>query len=269
MTLVDIIFCYIAFFLLREKWRITYTDFMQGKILIIEDVKELADLVTLYLSREGFEIKSAESAEEGFTLIEGWEPELIILDINLPGMDGFEFLQRLRRDPTYGTRDTPVLIMSARDSDEDQISGLGIGADEYITKPFSPKVLVARVRAMFRRLRTYGSPEFEKSQEHLFRFGPFTLDHDACILKKNAERIPLSAKEYACLAWLAKHQGKPMSVETIYSGVWKNTYGDLTTVAVYIQRLRKKIEENPAEPVYIETVHGMGYRFNTMPSTRL
>ena len=235
---------------------------MQGKILIIEDIKELADLVCLYLSREGFEVRAVESAELGLTSLAEWPPELIILDINLPGMDGFEFLQKLRSDNINGTRDTPVLIVSARDSDEDQISGLGIGADEYITKPFSPKVLVARVRALFRRLRNSSTRELEKSQEHLFRFGPFVLDNDACILKKNSERIPLSAKEYACLAWLTRHSGKPMNVEAIYSGVWKNNYGDLTTVAVYIQRLRKKIEDNPTEPVYIETVHGMGYRFN-------
>ena len=235
---------------------------MQGKVLVIEDVKELADLISLYLSKEGFEVRAAESAEEGFTLIEGWKPQLIILDINLPGMDGFEFLQRFRRDQTFGLHNTPVLIVSARDSDEDQISGLGIGADEYITKPFSPKVLVARVRALFRRLRTYSSQDSENSQENLFRFGPFILDCDACLLKKNGERISLSSKEYSCLAWLIANPGKPMDVETIYNGVWKNNYGDLTTVAVYIQRLRKKIEEDPANPVYIETVHGMGYRFN-------
>ena len=235
---------------------------MQGNILVIEDVKELADLVSLYLSHEGFEVRATESAELGFTVIEAWKPDLVILDINLPGMDGFEFLQRFRK-----SNDTPVLIVSARDSDEDQISGLGIGADEYITKPFSPKVLVARVRALFRRFRDLsGAKAFppDKTQENIFRFGPFVLDYDSCILKKNNDRIPLSAKEYGCLAWLTEHSGKPMDVETIYAGVWKNNFGDLTTVAVYIQRLRKKIEEDPANPVYIETVHGMGYRFNVI-----
>ena len=227
---------------------------MQGNILVIEDVKEMADLVTLYMSREGFEVRAAESAEDGFAVIEDWKPELVILDINLPGMDGFEFLQRFRR-----SSDSPVLIISARNSDEDQISGLGIGADEYITKPFSPKVLVARVRALFRRIREFS----EKTQENILRFGPFILDYDSCVLKKNDKRIPLSTKEYGCLAWLSEHSGKPMNVEDIYSGVWKNNYGDLTAVAVYIQRLRKKIEDDPANPVYIETVHGMGYRFNT------
>ena len=235
---------------------------MQGKILVIEDVKELADLVTLYLSREGFEVRAAESAERGFSVLGEWQPELIILDINLPGMDGFEFLQKLRRDQSIGLRDTPVLIVSARNTDEDQISGLGIGADEYITKPFSPKVLVARVRALFRRLRTYSAQDSDKGQENLFRFGPFVLDYDAYILKKSGQRLPLSAKEYGCLVFLTEHSGKAMNVESIYNGVWKNSYGDLTTVAVYIQRLRKKIEEDPANPVYIETVHGMGYRFN-------
>ena len=225
--------------------------------MVIEDVKELADLVTLYLSKEGFEVRAAESAEEAFAVMEAWKPELVILDINLPGMDGFEFLQKFRR-----SSETPVLIVSARDSDEDQISGLGIGADEYITKPFSPKVLVARVRALFRRFRTFGAQDSEKNQENLFRFGPFVLDYDAYLLKKDGERVPLSAKEYGCLSFLTEHAGKAMNVESIYNGVWKNTYGDLTTVAVYIQRLRKKIEDDPATPVYIETVHGMGYRFN-------
>jgi len=250
-------------FFVAAKITVKYNFTMQGKILIIEDVKELSALVTLYLTREGFEARAVQSAEEGFSVIEGWKPELVILDINLPGMDGFEFLQGFRKK-----NDVPVLIVSARDSDEDQISGLGIGADEYITKPFSPKVLVARVRAVFRRVNTLNATAYaglqtmEKSAEEFFRFGPFVLDYDSCILKKNGKRIPLSAREYGCLAWLTEHPGKPMDVETIYNGVWKNTFGDLTTVAVYIQRLRRKMEDDPVNPVYIETVHGMGYRLN-------
>jgi two-component system response regulator RegX3 len=226
---------------------------MQGRILIIEDEKELADLVSLYLSRDGFEAQTAESAEDGLAIVEEWSPELVILDINLPGMDGFEFLQRFRRD-----RSAPVLVVSARSGDEDQISALGGGADEYISKPFSPKVLVAKVRALMRRIRDFDDAE----TANVFSFGPFSLDYDACILKKGEQKIPLSAKEFSCLAFLTGHPGKPLSPETIYAGVWKNNYGDLTSVAVYIQRLRKKIEEDPANPVYIETVRGMGYRFN-------
>jgi two-component system response regulator RegX3 len=226
---------------------------MQGNILIIEDVKELADLVSFYLNKEGFEVRVVERAEDGFSIMRSWPPDMIILDINLPGMDGFEFLQKFRH-----SNNALVLIISARDSDEDLITGLGGGADEYITKPFSPRVLAARVRAHFRRIRDFE----EKKERRLFHFGPFVLDYDTCILKKGDKEVPLSAKEYGCLACLSEQPGKPLTPETIYGKVWKNNYGDLTTVAVHIQRLRKKIEEDPANPVYIETIHGMGYRLN-------
>ena len=225
---------------------------MQGRILIIEDEKELAGIVSLYLARDGFEARAADNAEEGLCIAAEWKPELIILDINLPGMDGFEFLQKFRQ-----RSGAPVLIISARSSDEDLLTGLGGGADEYITKPFSPRVLVARVRALFRRIRDYGEKD-----ANLFRFGPFTLDYDACVLKKGAEKIPLSAKEFGCLAFLTGRAGKTLDVEAIFSGVWKHNFGDLTAVAVYVQRLRKKIEDDPSAPRYIETVYGMGYRFN-------
>ncbi|MDR2897202.1 MAG: response regulator transcription factor [Spirochaetaceae bacterium] len=226
---------------------------MKARILIIEDVQELADLMELYLVKEGLTVTKAESAELAFTLLESEKPDLIILDINLPGIDGFEFLHRYRR-----SADTPVLIVSARTADEDIIAGLGYGADEFVTKPFSPRVLVARVRAMLRRIQEPAG----KAETNIFRFGLYTLDFDVCILKKEGERIALSAKEFAVLAFLAAAAGKPQTPEQIYAGVWKNAYGDLTSAAVYIQRLRKKIEADPASPVYIETVHGMGYRLN-------
>jgi two-component system response regulator RegX3 len=226
---------------------------MQGKILIIEDEKELSAIVGVYLGKEGFEVRAVETAEDGFALLESWKPELVILDINLPGMDGFEFLERFRRESAI-----PVMIVSARDGDEDLIAGLGGGADEFVTKPFSPRVLAARVRALFRRIRNIDGLDAGRP----CRFGPFTLDYDSHILKRGDETIPLSAKEYSCLAFLTGNPGKPLSLETIYAGVWKNNYGDLTTVGVHIQRLRRKIEEDPANPLYIETVRGMGYRFN-------
>jgi two-component system response regulator RegX3 len=179
----------------------------------------------------------------------------VVLDLNLPGMDGFEFLQRFRK-----TAATPVLIMSARDADEDIISGLGGGADEFVTKPFSPRVLVARVRALLRRVQE-GSAAAPGAAEEATVFGDFTLYHKSCILKRGEERIPLSAKELAVLTFLVRNPGMPLSPEKIYSEVWKNAYGDLSAVAVYIQRLRKKIEADPASPKFIETVFGMGYRF--------
>jgi two-component system response regulator RegX3 len=226
---------------------------MKGNVLVVEDVRELAELIALYLTKEGLEVKCVESAEDALTILEDWTSDLIVLDLNLPGMDGFEFLHTWRKG-----HDTPVMIVSARDGDEDLIAGLGGGADEFVTKPFSPKVLEARVRALLRRVR---APQ-EVTESRVFHFGPFTLDYDACILKKIENRIPLSAKEYELLAYLAEHAGRPSGPEQIYTDIWKNQYGDLTTVAVHIQRLRKKIEDDPANPQYIETVHGMGYRLN-------
>jgi two-component system response regulator RegX3 len=230
---------------------------MKGNVLIIEDVEDLSGLISLYLANEGLETRVAESAEAALAILESWEPDLIILDLNLPGMDGFEFLHTYRR-----TRNTPVMIVSARNSDEDLISGFSTGADEFVTKPFSPRVLAARVRALLQRIRQPPEEPADKNGSRVFRFGPYSLDYDACMLRKGDDKIPLSVKEYEVLAYLTEHAGRPSGPEQIYGECWKNAFGDLTTVAVYIQRLRKKIEDDPGDPRYIETVHGMGYRLN-------
>lgn len=225
---------------------------MKARILVIEDVREMGDLIRLYLEKEGAETVLCESAEQGLEAFRGSPFDLIVLDINLPGIDGFEFLQRLRRESGV-----PVIIVSARDADEDMILGLGIGADEFVTKPFSPKVLTARVRALLRR-----AADFKGLPVNAVRFGAYVLDLDGFVLRKGREKIPLSTREFEVLSFLALHPGKAFSPESIYSEVWKNRYGDITAVGVYIQRIRKKIESDPAHPVIIETVHGMGYVFN-------
>ena len=224
---------------------------MKARILVIEDVKEMSDLIRLYLEKEGMETAACETGEEGLAAFAAGSYDLVVLDINLPGIDGFEFLQRLRR-----TSAVPVMIVSARDTDEDMILGLGIGADEFVTKPFSPRVLIARVRAMLRRQSDL------RTGENCVRFGEYSLDLDGYLLKRGTEKVPLSTREFEVLACLATHPGKAMNPETIYAEVWKNRYGDVTAVGVYIQRLRRKIEADPSNPVHIETVHGMGYRFN-------
>jgi DNA-binding response OmpR family regulator len=226
---------------------------VKARILIIEDVKEMGELIRLYLEKEGAQTVLCQTAEQGLEAFHGGGSfDLIVLDINLPGIDGFEFLQRLRTESSV-----PVMIVSARDTDEDMILGLGIGADEFVTKPFSPKVLTARVRAILRRVS-----DIRSTAPNCIRFGDFTLDLDGYLLKRGKEKIPLSTKEFEVLSFLASHPGKALTPETIYAEVWKNQYGDMTTVGVYIQRLRKKIETDPANPSLIETVHGMGYRFN-------
>jgi len=225
---------------------------MKDRIAIIEDIAEMAELIRLYLENEGWETVVFPTAEAALEGLADEKIDLVILDVNLPGMDGFAFLDRFRKERT-----TPVLIVSARSADEDIITGLGYGADEFVTKPFSPRVLVARVRAMFRRAQGLADPS-----DDLIRFGPFAFAAEACLLKKGTERISLSNKDFGVLQFLISQGGKPASPETIYRSVWKNEFGDLTAVAVYIQRLRRKLETNPSQPVYIETVPGMGYRIN-------
>lgn len=225
---------------------------MKANVLIIEDEIELANLIEMYLIQEGMTVKKADTAEKGWDLIRSESFDLITLDINLPVMDGFEFLQRVRIDHKM-----PVIIVSAREADEDIIMGLGIGADEFVTKPFKPKVLAARIRAMIRRSQT------NSSSKELLSFGPYEIDLEGFVLKKDDKRIILSAKEFELLAFLINGKGKAFSTDELYQNVWGNLYGDITTIGVYVQRLRKKLETNPKEPVFIETIHGKGYRFNS------
>ena len=224
---------------------------MTADVLIIEDEHELADLIALYLNKEGINTVICESAEEAWQKLRAKKFDLITLDINLPGMDGFEFLQDFCKNYTV-----PVIIVSAREADEDIIMGLGIGADEFVTKPFTPKVLAARIRAILRRSK------LKAKVRQIICFAEFKIDLDGFILTKAGKRVSLSVKEFEILSYLVQHKGKTFSPEELYERVWGNRYGDITTVGVYIQRLRKKIENNPKAPVIIETIHGMGYRFN-------
>ena len=225
---------------------------MKASVVIIEDIKEMSDLIQLYLKREGMDTAVFDNAEDALVYLKDNTPDLILLDINLPGMDGFEFLNIYHKQS-----DCPVLIVSARDSDEDIIMALGYGADEFVTKPFSPKVLMARIRALLRRKQSGSSG----SSKNIIQFGPYTLNTESCLLKKGDERIHLSAKEFDILLYLINTKGKTSTPEEIYRKVWGSEFGDLTAVAVYVQRLRKKLEADPAVPHFIETVHGMGYRF--------
>lgn len=224
---------------------------MGGRALIIEDDEAIADLIALFMGKSGIEAVSVRSAEEGRDAMSGFRPDLVILDLNLPGMDGMLFLEELRRsDPV------PVIIVSARETDEDKILGLGLGADDFVTKPFSPRVLAARARAQLRR------SGLETARKPRIRFGPFSLDLDGKLLEKNGVRLSVSPKEFEILAFLAGRPGAAFRPDELYRAVWGSDYGDVSTVAVHIQRLRRKIEEDPTDPRWIITDHGFGYRFN-------
>ena len=225
-------------------------------IYIIEDEEAISKLIKLYLTKENMDTVTFSNAEDALKeLKQGRKPNLIILDLNLPGMSGFDFLEELQKE--YSKELPSVMILSARDTDEDIIKGLGIGADEFVTKPFSPSVLVARVQANLRR-----QSFFLEKMETYIQFGPYTLLLGSCVLKKDGQKISLSSKEYDVLEFLVKNAGKVISPETIYQNVWKVEYGDITAVAVYIQRLRKKIEDNPSDCKYIKTEFGNGYIFS-------
>lgn len=225
---------------------------MRAKVLIVEDDRDIAELIGEYLCREGMDFKLVETGEEGLKALKEDLYDLIVLDINLPGIDGFEFLSMVRKEYNL-----PVIIVSARNSDEDMVLGLGIGADDFVTKPFSPKVLAARVRA---KLRRYFDLKAGRRSE--IKFGPFRLDLDGNLLEKNGRRVSIPPKEFELLSFLVKNPGTTMTPEKLYEHVWGQQYGDIATVAIHIQRIRRRIEEDPAHPFYIETIHGFGYRFN-------
>jgi len=224
---------------------------MVANVLIIEDERELAELVKLYLGKEGITTHLAGTAEEGLSIFGRESLDLIILDINLPGMDGFEFLQTIRRDSSV-----PVIIVSAREADEDVIMGLGMGADEFVTKPFTPRVLAARVRALLRRDSLY-----DREDRKIYRFGDFELDYHGYNLKRNGEIVPMSAREFEVLRFLVEHAGNVFSLQEIFDLIWGQEYGEVTAVSVYVQRIRKKIEADYHRPLFIKTIHGKGYLF--------
>lgn len=218
---------------------------MDRTLLIIEDVPEMAALMELYLKKEGYTVVVAGTGEVGLLEVNRSSFDLIILDLNLPGIDGFQTLKLIRDELS-----TPVLIVSARDDDEDVIKGLNIGADEYMSKPFSPKVLTARVNALLRH-----------NKRADITFGPYTFNRDNYLLKKGEKRVLISGKEFEVLAMLIESSGKPLTAEEIFNTVWSDVVGDITTVAVHIQRIRKKLEDDPANPRYIKTIRGQGYCF--------
>ena len=222
-------------------------------IYLIEDEESISKLICLYLTKENLDVKAFIYAEDALTeLNNNILPEMIILDLNLPGKGGFEFLKLFREK---FNSDIPVMIVSARDADEDIINGLNIGADEFVTKPFSPSVLVARVKANLRRQSIAAS-----KMEDSVNFGSYSLLLNSCVLKKGSQKVPLSVKEYEVLEYLITHAGEILSPEKIYNDVWKFQYGDITAVAVYIQRLRKKLSDDNLE--FIKTEFGKGYIFN-------
>lgn len=226
-----------------------------SKILIIEDEEAIADLEKDYLELSGFEVEIEERGDTGLARALKEEFNLIILDLMLPGMDGFEICKKIREE-----KNIPVIMVSAKKDDIDKIRGLGLGADDYMTKPFSPSELVARVKAhMARYERLVGSGIQENE---VIEIRGIKIDKTARRVWVNGEEKAFTSKEFDLLTFLAQNPNHVFTKEELFSKIWDmESIGDIATVTVHIKKIREKIEFNTAKPQYIETIWGVGYRF--------
>jgi len=226
---------------------------MNGHILVVDDDASIRLLVSDVLTDQGLTVATAASGEEALSRLEGESYDLILLDIMMKGMDGLEVCRQVR-----DRVDCPILFLSAKDSAHDIITGLGLGADDYLTKPFELEVLAARVRAHLRR-QSRSSPLPSAGRGPL-RIGEISLDIENMTVERSGQAIPLSTRELELLGYLMTHAGQTLSRERIYRDVWKTEYGDVSAVAINIKNLRLKLDP---EWRYIKTVWGQGYRFVT------
>lgn len=226
-----------------------------SKILIVEDEEAIADLEKDYLELSGFEVQVANDGETGLKKALENDYDLFILDLMLPGVDGFEICRQVRDE-----KNTPIIMVSAKKDDIDKIRGLGLGADDYITKPFSPSELVARVKAhMARYDRLVGSAVEENK---VIDIRGLKIDTTARRVWVNGEEKPFTTKEFDLLTFLASHPNHVYTKDELFSEIWDmESIGDIATVTVHIKKIREKIEFDTSKPQYIETIWGVGYRF--------
>lgn len=223
------------------------------RVLVVDDDPALAEVVGRYLEREGFEVTFAGDGPTGLQLALDSLPDLVVLDLMLPGIDGIEVCRRLRE-----VAPIPVVMLTARGEEDDRIAGLHIGADDYVTKPFSPRELTARIQAVLRRTLRSDGPQ---PREALVA-GALHVDRSAHEARRDGEVLSLTTKEFDLLVHLMSHPRETFRREELLEAVWGWTYGDTATVTVHVRRLREKIEQSPSEPRHLATVRGVGYRFD-------
>lgn len=223
---------------------------MADKIIIVDDEREIADLIGLYLENDGYEVKKFQTGEQALRDIDGCEPALAVLDVMLPDTDGFTLLRRIREEHSF-----PVIMLTARVTDSDKILGLTIGADDYITKPFNPLELTARVKTVLRRCRRAVDTDFERDIRGL------TINKQSrkCLLF--GEALSLTPTEFDILWYLCENAGRVVTSEELFRAVWKEKYlsASSNTVMAHIGRLREKMHEQPRKPRFVKTVWGVGY----------
>ncbi|MEU8973329.1 response regulator transcription factor [Streptomyces monashensis] len=220
-----------------------------ARVLVVDDDPTVAEVVTGYLHRAGYVVDRADDGPTALTRAAAHRPDLVVLDLMLPGMDGLEVCRRMRHDGPV-----PVIMLTARGDEDDRILGLEVGADDYVTKPFSPRELVLRVESVLRRSRPAATG-------HRLAAAGLSVDPHARRATKNGTELALTLREFDLLVFFLRHPGRAFSREDLMREVWGWDFGDLSTVTVHVRRLRGKVEDDPARPRLIQTVWGVGYRF--------
>ena len=226
-----------------------------AKILVCDDDKDIVEAIDIYLTQEGYEVLKAYDGDEAIKVLKSNEVDLLIMDVMMPRLDGIRATLKIRENMSL-----PIIILSAKSEDADKILGLNIGADDYITKPFNPLELVARVKSQLRRYTQHGSTARSDNQSE-FRTGGLVIRDDLKEVTVDGEKVKLTPIEYNILLLLVKNQGKVFSINQIYENIWnEEAIGADNTVAVHIRHIREKIEINPKEPRYLKVVWGVGYK---------
>lgn len=228
---------------------------MTKKVLIVDDEKDIVELITYNLKKEGFVTDSAPDGETALTKIKKGNYDLVILDLMLPGLQGIEFCRIIRNDAKMAS--LPVIMLTAKGEEVDKVLGLEMGADDYITKPFSPRELVARVNAVLRRAKE------RPASDRIIKEGDLVIDKDAYAVTRKGIHVKLSATEFRLLLYLVERKGRVFNREQLLNAAWSDeAFVEPRTVDVHIRRLRAQIEENPSSPRYIKTMRGAGYFFD-------
>ena len=226
-----------------------------AKILVCDDDKDIVEAIDIYLTQEGYEVLKAYDGDEAIKVLKRNEVDLLIMDVMMPRLDGIRATLKIRENMSL-----PIIILSAKSEDADKILGLNIGADDYMTKPFNPLELVARVKSQLRRYTQLGSTARSDNQSE-FRTGGLVIRDDLKEVTVDGEKVKLTPIEYNILLLLVKNQGKVFSINQIYENIWnEEAIGADNTVAVHIRHIREKIEINPKEPRYLKVVRGVGYK---------
>jgi two-component system, OmpR family, alkaline phosphatase synthesis response regulator PhoP len=230
---------------------------MAKRILVVDDEASIVKLVQFNLEKEGFQVDVAYDGQAALDVVRSHEPDLVVLDWMLPKLDGLEVCRRLRQEKKH----VPILMLTAKTDEFDKVLGLEIGADDYMTKPFSPRELTARVKAIFRRVETLRESVGER-RDNIMRFGELEIDPDGYVVTRAGEEIDLTPKEFELLVYMASHRGKVLSRDQLLNAVWNYDFvGDTRIVDVHVSHLRDKLESDTRNPVYIKTIRGIGYKF--------